>query len=82
MRTCMFTNTPDEHFVIDRLPDTPEILVVSACSGHGFKFFNVNPIDTTVANAAASAIEGALSASRTRNPALDQKLRICMMNLD
>lgn len=39
--TCIFTNTPDEHFIIDRLPEAPEILVVSACSGHGFKFCSV-----------------------------------------
>ncbi len=39
--TCIFTNTPDEHFIIDRLPDAPEALVVSACSGHGFKFCSV-----------------------------------------
>ena len=38
MRTCFFTNTPDEHFVIDYLPDTPEVIVASPCSGHGFKF--------------------------------------------
>ncbi|HEX6942468.1 MAG TPA: FAD-dependent oxidoreductase, partial [Gemmatimonadaceae bacterium] len=38
---CIFTNTPDEHFIIDRLPETPEVLVVSACSGHGFKFCSV-----------------------------------------
>jgi sarcosine oxidase len=39
--TCIFTNTPDEHFIIDRLPDVPEAVVVSACSGHGFKFCSV-----------------------------------------
>lgn len=39
--TCLFTNTPDEHFIIDRLPEVPEALVVSACSGHGFKFCSV-----------------------------------------
>jgi sarcosine oxidase len=39
--TCIFTNTPDEHFIIDRLPDAPEAIVVSACSGHGFKFCSV-----------------------------------------
>jgi sarcosine oxidase len=39
--TCIFTNTPDEHFIIDRLPDIPQALVVSACSGHGFKFCSV-----------------------------------------
>jgi len=38
---CLFTNTPDEHFVIDRHPDVPEVLLVSACSGHGFKFASV-----------------------------------------
>jgi len=38
LRTCLFTNTPDEHFVIDRLPDAPEVVVASPCSGHGFKF--------------------------------------------
>lgn len=39
--TCIFTNTPDEHFIVDRLPEAPEVLVVSACSGHGFKFCSV-----------------------------------------
>ncbi|MEX1294631.1 MAG: N-methyl-L-tryptophan oxidase [Candidatus Limnocylindrales bacterium] len=38
LKTCMFTMTPDEHFIIDTLPDTPEVVVVSPCSGHGFKF--------------------------------------------
>jgi len=35
---CLFTNTPDEHFVIDRLPQHPEVIVVGGFSGHGFKF--------------------------------------------
>lgn len=35
---CMYTNTPDEHFVIDRHPDNPAVIVASPCSGHGFKF--------------------------------------------
>jgi sarcosine oxidase len=35
---CLYTNTPDEHFVIDRLPDDERVLVASPCSGHGFKF--------------------------------------------
>ena len=38
---CMFTNTPDEHFIIDRLPGHERVHVVSACSGHGFKFASV-----------------------------------------
>jgi sarcosine oxidase len=41
LRTCMFTNTPDEHFIIDRLPGQPEVIVASPCSGHGYKFASV-----------------------------------------
>jgi len=36
---CLYTNTPDLHFVIDRHPSHADrVVVVSACSGHGFKF--------------------------------------------
>jgi sarcosine oxidase len=35
---CLFTNTPDHDFVIDFHPDHPQVLISSACSGHGFKF--------------------------------------------
>jgi sarcosine oxidase len=35
---CMYTNTPDEHFVVDFAPHDRRVVVVSACSGHGFKF--------------------------------------------
>lgn len=38
---CMYTNTPDGHFLVDRLPPHSEVLVASACSGHGFKFASV-----------------------------------------
>jgi sarcosine oxidase len=41
LQTCLFTNTRDEHFVIDVLPDTPQVVVASPCSGHGFKFASV-----------------------------------------
>lgn len=37
-RVCMYTNTPDEHFLLDRHPDCPVVLIASPCSGHGFKF--------------------------------------------
>jgi sarcosine oxidase len=33
--TCLYTTTPDEHFVLDRRGPT---VVASPCSGHGFKF--------------------------------------------
>src|SRR5205085_4792262 len=35
---CMYANTPDGHFVIGPHPASDRVLVVSACSGHGFKF--------------------------------------------
>jgi sarcosine oxidase len=35
---CLYTNTPSRDFVIDRLPGASSVILVSACSGHGFKF--------------------------------------------
>jgi sarcosine oxidase len=35
---CLFTNTPDHHFLIDHHPNHPQVLISSPCSGHGFKF--------------------------------------------
>ena len=34
---CLYTNTPDEHFVLDQHPETDRVWVASPCSGHGFK---------------------------------------------
>ena len=34
---CLYTTTPDSGFVIDRHPDSDRVLLVSPCSGHGFK---------------------------------------------
>jgi sarcosine oxidase len=39
--TCLFTNTPDEHFLLDVLPDAPAVSIAGGCSGHGFKFCSV-----------------------------------------
>ena len=41
LRACMFTNTPDEHFLIDALPGVPNVYVAAGFSGHGFKFSSV-----------------------------------------
>lgn len=38
LKACMFTNTPDGHFIMDHHPAYPQVTVASACSGHGFKF--------------------------------------------
>jgi sarcosine oxidase len=41
LKTCMFTNTPDEHFILDLHPQYPQVAIASPCSGHGFKFCSV-----------------------------------------
>jgi sarcosine oxidase len=35
---CLYTNSGDGHFVIDRHPAHPAVIVASPCSGFGFKF--------------------------------------------
>jgi sarcosine oxidase len=40
-RTCMYTNTPDLHFVIGTHPAAPQCVVAAGFSGHGFKFASV-----------------------------------------
>jgi sarcosine oxidase len=51
---CLYTNTPDHHFLVDRHPAHDNVLLLSACSGHGFKF------TTALAEVAADlALEGA-----------------------
>jgi sarcosine oxidase len=41
MRVCMYTNTPDRHFIIGPVAGVPNITLLSPCSGHGFKFASV-----------------------------------------
>jgi sarcosine oxidase len=37
-QTCLYTKTPDEHFLLGRHPEHPQIVVGGGMSGHGFKF--------------------------------------------
>ncbi len=37
-QVCLYTNTPDAHFLLDFHPKRPGIVLASPCSGHGFKF--------------------------------------------
>ena len=37
-KVCMYTDTPDQDFLIDSHPDEENIIICSPCSGHGFKF--------------------------------------------
>lgn len=41
MKTCLFTNTRDEHFIIDLLEHDPRVAIAAGFSGHGFKFCSV-----------------------------------------
>ena len=56
-KVCMYTNSPDSHFVIDRVANAPAVFA-SACSGHGFKFASAIGellADMTTAQTAAPA---------------------------
>ena len=37
-RTCLYTSTPDDHFIIDWAPGHQRVLMAGGGSGHGFKF--------------------------------------------
>lgn len=38
---CTYDNTSDEDFIIDTLPGSPDRLIITGLSGHGFKFASV-----------------------------------------
>src|SRR5262249_15570928 len=37
-KVCMYTNTPDGHFIIGRPPGTRRLIMLGPMAGHGFKF--------------------------------------------
>lgn len=37
-QVCMYTLTPDRHFIIDRHPGHSNVVIAAGFSGHGFKF--------------------------------------------
>ena len=63
---CLFTNTPDLHFIIDVHPAHPRVVVSSACSGHGFKFASaIGEIQADLVTAGRSRFDlGAFRATR------------------
>ncbi|WHY91535.1 N-methyl-L-tryptophan oxidase [Neobacillus cucumis] len=40
-RTCFYTLTPDEDFILDKHPEYPHLFIAAGFSGHGFKFSSV-----------------------------------------
>ena len=67
--TCMYTNTPDRHFVIDRHPRHPQVVFGCGFSGHGFKFASaIGEVLADLALAGATPHDiGFLSATRFRD---------------
>lgn len=41
LRTCMFTNSPDEHFIVGQHPEHENVSFAAGFSGHGYKFCSV-----------------------------------------
>lgn len=41
LKSCMFTNSPDNHFIIDLHPEYPQVSFAAGFSGHGYKFASV-----------------------------------------
>ena len=51
-RSCLYTVTPDDHFIVDWAPNHTRVLVAGGGSGHGFKFgASIGPV-------IADALEG------------------------
>jgi len=69
--TCLYTMTPDEHFIVDRHPHHAQVSIAAGFSGHGFKFANVmGEILANMATARPPAFDlGLFSLSRFRQPA-------------
>ena len=40
-QTCLYSTTPDAHFIIGTLPDRPQVAIAVGLSGHGFKLVPV-----------------------------------------
>ena len=40
-QTCIYTLSPDRHFIIDIHPEYPQVALATGFSGHGFKFASV-----------------------------------------
>ena len=58
---CLYTNTPDYHFILDKHPQLPNVVIGTGFSGHGFKF---GPV--------LGQILAALAMDKTPPVALDQ----------
>ncbi|MBA2450064.1 MAG: N-methyl-L-tryptophan oxidase [Chloroflexi bacterium] len=69
LRACLFTNSPDEHFIVDVHPRHPQVSLAAGFSGHGYKFCSViGEIMADLAEAGTTAHDiGLFSLSRFRD---------------
>ena len=68
---CLYTNTPDGHFLIDRHPNSPRVILASPCSGFGFKFASAvgEALAELALDGSARQDVAAFGIARFRNPA-------------
>jgi N-methyl-L-tryptophan oxidase len=72
-RVCLYTRTPDDHFIIDRHPEYSHVTIAAGFSGHGFKFASVVGeilCDLTI----KGHTEHDISMFSIRRPSLKQKI--------
>ncbi len=70
LRTCLYTNSPDSHFIIDRHPEDFRVLLACGFSGHGFKFATVvgKVLSDLAADGSTPHPIGFLGLARLRRP--------------
>jgi sarcosine oxidase len=56
LKACMFTNSPDEHFLLGTLPAVPQVSLFAGESGHGYKFASV--VGEILADLAVDGVTG------------------------
>jgi glycine/D-amino acid oxidase-like deaminating enzyme len=69
-RVCLYTNTPDEHFIVDRHSAHSNVAYAAGFSGHGFKFAAVigEILADLTTRGAASPDANFLRAARLSDP--------------
>ncbi|MFT5465725.1 MAG: sarcosine oxidase [Verrucomicrobiales bacterium] len=69
---CFYTSSPDDHFIIDRHPDHPNVVFAAGLSGHGFKMASVlgKVLAQLINHEEPELAIGFLSASRFTNSGL------------
>jgi len=71
--TCLYTVTPDRHFVVDRHPEFSNVVIGCGFSGHGFKFTSV--LGSVFADLATTGSTGNYHSTSSTLPDWPTKLR-------